>query len=815
MMASANELQRELHGDWRWPLKGVSAVTTMCAMAGVVDWAVSSRYRLSRWIGKGSFGQVMLAEDLGSGRFVAIKRVTALSGHCREKNMLRLLREISLQRRLDHPNIVKILDVLPIADGSRSRNSAPEDSFDCYIVMEYGGCTLRQYMDDRTRTLGHHGVHSIFAQLLRAVAYIHSCGIVHRDIKPDNILIDVQADGNPIVRLADFGLSRVVDLEDVDLECGSPRLQPQQSPRPSSERALGDAAVAPHPLSLTAYSPPVSGTSVKRLADAIDQTVSELLQAAQCSLKAPKCSTEVADEDRKLIYDDVDVSDAADEGSRLSSSTSCSGMRSTTPSQSRKHPALDFPALRRGSGASVSSASSSAVAAGSSHGAAPQSHALIKRTDRSSGSSAPSLVTGSTVDIFGPDGRTAPTASRGLSASSSKQLQETSPSAISSRITEQSSTAASSTVEPAENEAKSAAASQSRLSTSASRSRPRKMTSHVVTRWYRAPEVFLTLGEYSFGVDIWSCGCVFAELLALKSETTIRKRRSTVLFEGTKFILGSPLGADSRAGRQPDIGDMFRLIFRCLGVPPVDDLADMTRNSHGVLQVLLQSFAKAEGMYEQDDARLDARMQRRLDAADHQDLQLLRSMLSFHPQKRLSACELLSQQSFASVFCAAGPVDVAEICSSPLWPEFSALNLERLEEGASPAHQFSQKLLHEIDTFAKFRVSAKCDDVTSTAAATTEAADVGVVPVAVADRVHVRRRKVLKAPVSPVFPQVDSPGLTALVHANTKRMRQLRLDGMMKGPGLLSPESPSVATPVIVLAKKARGGGGSTPAVNL
>jgi serine/threonine protein kinase len=778
-------------------------------MAVAVDWAVSSKYRLSRWIGKGSFGQVMLAEDLESGRFVAIKRVSTLAGHDRDRNMLRLLREISLQRRLDHPHIVKIVDVLPLnAAVASPRSSAGESALDCYIVMEYGGTTLRQYMNDRARTLGLRAVHSIAAQLLSAVAYIHSCGIVHRDIKPENILIDVQADGSPILRLADFGLARVVDLETVDSASGSPRLQPQPSPRCSSELAPCDAAgAAKHPPPLPSYSPPVGSTCFKRVADAIDQTVSELLQAAQSSAKA-KRSSEVTEEDRKLVYDDVDVSDAADEGSRLSCSTSCSDMRSTTPSQSRKHVETSHLLLRTGSGASVSSASSSAVVAGSSQTTGAQPHDLIKRTDRSSGSSAPSLVTGSTVEICGRDARTVPH-SRAASAQSSKLQRDVSPSKIASQVSERGSTAASSTADHVEQDAKAASTSQSRPSISTSLSRPRKMTSHVVTRWYRAPEVFLTLGEYSFGVDIWSCGCVFAELLALMSETTIRKRRSTVLFEGSKFILGSPIAADvsARAGRQPDVCDMFRLIFRLLGVPPVSDLEDMTRNSSVVLQVLLQNFAKAEDMHEQGDPKLLGRLQRRLDAADHDDLLCLRSMLSFHPRNRASACELLSRPSFAAALAGARSPGFADVCTSPLWSEFSVLNLEYLEEGVSPTQQFSQKLQHEIDAFARLRSSAKGD----ASASASEPAPADNAPAA--DRAHVRRRKVLKPQVSPVFPPIDSPGLTALVQANTKRMRQLRLDGMMKDPALLSPESPVVPTPTVVPLKKARGG--ATPAVNL
>jgi hypothetical protein len=296
---------------------------------------------------------------------------------------------------------------------------------------------------------------------------------------------------------------------------------------------------------------------------------------------------------------------------------------------------------------------------------------------------------------------------------------------------------------------------------------------------------------------------VFAELLALMSESTIRKRRSTVLFEGTKFILGSPLGAESsaRSQRQPDVCDMFRLIFRMLGVPSIDDLADMTRSSSGVLQVLLQQFANADGMYEQSDPNVHARLQRRLDAADDEELLLLRSMLSFHPQKRPSACALLSRAPLSRFVKPAAAASIAEICSSVLWPEISALTLEFLVEGAAPTEQFAQKLLHEIGAFSSSADAAAPRDQDADCRAPG------------ADRVHIRRRKVLKANTPPVIPPTDSPGLTALVSANTKRMRQLRLDSMTKSPALLSPESPAsiVTTPVVVPAKKARGG--LTPAV--
>lgn len=290
------------------------------------------------------------------------------------------------------------------------------------------------------------------------------------------------------------------------------------------------------------------------------------------------------------------------------------------------------------------------------------------------------------------------------------------------------------------------------------------------------------------------------------SDTAVRKRRSTVLFEGSRFILGSPLAADTsaRAGRQPDVRDMFRLIFRLLGVPPLHELADMTCGSNLLLHVLLQDFAKADGMYEQGDPKSLSRLQRRLDAADPEDLQLLRSMLSFHPRNRPGACGLLVSPLFANV---AAVVPSSDACTSPLWPEFSALQLEYLVEDVPPSLQFSQKLLQEIGSFTRPH-SAAAGAAAGTAAASESTP--------AADRAHARRRKVLKPAASSAFPSIDSPALAALVHANTKRMRVLRLDAASNGSnplGLLSPDSPgsAVATPAVVPVKKPRGG--ATPAV--
>lgn len=73
------------------------------------------------------------------------------------------------------------------------------------------------------------------------------------------------------------------------------------------------------------------------------------------------------------------------------------------------------------------------------------------------------------------------------------------------------------------------------------------MTQHVVTRWYRAPEVILMLDEYTFAIDIWSVGCIFAELLAMMAENYATVFERKPLFPGNSCY---PLSPNSSALKQ-------------------------------------------------------------------------------------------------------------------------------------------------------------------------------------------------------------------------------------------------------------------------
>jgi eukaryotic-like serine/threonine-protein kinase len=156
----------------------------------VADPAKLDRYRHVRILGTGGMGTVSLAEDTVLGRHVALKRVTATAG---ESGLLRLKREALLGASISHPNLVSIYDVEEGADGQ------------VVIVMEYvEGETLRDAVA-RERGLDTAEALRILAGAAAGLDAIHAQGIVHRDVKPANVLLDT----NGAVKVADLGIAAV------------------------------------------------------------------------------------------------------------------------------------------------------------------------------------------------------------------------------------------------------------------------------------------------------------------------------------------------------------------------------------------------------------------------------------------------------------------------------------------------------------------------------------------------------------------------------------------------------------------------------
>ncbi len=158
---------------------------------------VAGRYRLLRPLGSGGMGTVYLAEDRMLARQVAIKTIRP-ELCASEEVRARIKRECRLHAAIGvHPHIVTLYDSI-------------EEHGHLSLVMEYfAGGTLAARLEPQTAGAGIAPSEAldIVRQLLRALAAIHEAGIVHRDIKTANILLQPQDDGAMLAKLTDFGIA--------------------------------------------------------------------------------------------------------------------------------------------------------------------------------------------------------------------------------------------------------------------------------------------------------------------------------------------------------------------------------------------------------------------------------------------------------------------------------------------------------------------------------------------------------------------------------------------------------------------------------
>ena len=202
---------------------------TDVAASALAD-ALRDRYRLERELGRGGMATVYLTHDIKHERLVALKvlhpELAAILGP------ERFLREIKLTARLQHPNILAVLD-----SGEAVVSRDPRPTTLLWYTMPYvEGQSLRQRLvrepqlplDDALR---------IAIEVADALGYAHRQGVVHRDIKPENILLT----GDHAV-VADFGVARALEtgagerLTETGLALGTPAYM-------SPEQSLGDATL--------------------------------------------------------------------------------------------------------------------------------------------------------------------------------------------------------------------------------------------------------------------------------------------------------------------------------------------------------------------------------------------------------------------------------------------------------------------------------------------------------------------------------------------------------------------------------------------
>jgi tetratricopeptide (TPR) repeat protein len=183
------------------------------------------RYRVVRKLGEGGMGEVFLAHDEALGRSVAIKRLLTRGAPNLHERRERFLREGRKLARLKHPHIVKVFDILDAMDPPA-------------IVMEYiEGWSLRAYIAG-SGALPPRQVVRLGLQIADAMAEIHAHGIVHRDLKSENVLVDRA--GNATV--TDFGIARAAGDETLTAEGAILGTPGAMSPEQMSGKDAGEAS---------------------------------------------------------------------------------------------------------------------------------------------------------------------------------------------------------------------------------------------------------------------------------------------------------------------------------------------------------------------------------------------------------------------------------------------------------------------------------------------------------------------------------------------------------------------------------------------
>ncbi len=186
-------------GGWSIPASSMAPGAFPGAMGGgltspLPGSVLAGRYKLIRLLGEGGMGSVYHAEDIELDRPVALKLIRPELASS-PGILQRFKQELILAREVTHENVVRIFD-LGVADGIR------------FITMEYvEGRDLSSMLEEED-SLSENEIADIIAQVCRALTAAHSAGVVHRDLKPQNIMVD--GDGN--AKVMDFGVAHSMDM---------------------------------------------------------------------------------------------------------------------------------------------------------------------------------------------------------------------------------------------------------------------------------------------------------------------------------------------------------------------------------------------------------------------------------------------------------------------------------------------------------------------------------------------------------------------------------------------------------------------------
>jgi len=217
----------------------------------------------------------------------------------------------------------------------------------------------------------------------------------------------------------------------------------------------------------------------------------------------------------------------------------------------------------------------------------------------------------------------------------------------------------------------------------------RQLTKHVVTRWYRAPELIL-IQPYTSAVDIWSLGCILGELLSMQEGNVAGYQDRQPLFPGGFCY---PLSGEGDSIKKDERLDQLNVIFKVTGTPSKEDVQAL-----GNVSEYIESLGTIEGKS----------LESLYPVSDPAAIDLLKRMLQFNPKRRCTAAEAVEHEFFKGVRrkelerLAEGPLEGPAFLESPKvdlkllkQKTFEEVRWFRDQEGSSrPPPQQQQQLQH-------------------------------------------------------------------------------------------------------------------------
>lgn len=191
----------------------------MTDLTNLVGQILDNQYRIEKILGQGGMGAVYKAYHIKLGDIVAIKMMPPHVGSNPE-NQRRFFREGQAARRFKHPNAITLYDLRETDDGI------------LYMVLEYiEGINLRSVIDQKGCFSAKEAL-EIIEPVASALNEAHKLGVIHRDIKPENIMVKYNSNNEPVIKLLDLGIAKIIGTTTLTVEgqvLGSPYyMSPEQ-----------------------------------------------------------------------------------------------------------------------------------------------------------------------------------------------------------------------------------------------------------------------------------------------------------------------------------------------------------------------------------------------------------------------------------------------------------------------------------------------------------------------------------------------------------------------------------------------------------